>query len=257
MEGKLVGATFKTLFQKNNLDEQRAATVMNALKQLEELIDGLGFCLSEEGDILSQWRGYSQDGHGFSIGFSKEYLEMLPEKKEESENGFSLRQMIYDPKEQENALEPIFSQIMQDIKDGKLDMPYPPTLLTGYGDPTANEKYEKEKNRYLDAIKHMTFKILPTMFHMFTLKNNAFKEEKEWRLISYLLKGHEDKCDFRISGNRLTPYRSFLLKKLDIPVIKEVILGPKNITPEFVVRKFLQQNGFSDVSVIRSSATYR
>jgi hypothetical protein len=257
MEGKLVGTTFERLFKKNGVDEKKLSKVMDAVKKLEEVIDGLGFCLSEKGDLLSQWRGYSQDGLGFSIGFSKEYLEALAKKKEEGEEGINLNQVIYEPEDQEKVLQPIFSQIMKDINDGKLDMPYPPTLLTGYGDPAVLEKYEKEKEGYLSAIKNMMLNVFTAMFHLFTLKNHAFQEEQEWRLISYLLKGNGDKCDFRISGNRLTPYRSFPLKKIDTLAINEVILGPKNITPEFVVSKFLQQNGFVGVSVKRSVATYR
>jgi len=34
-------------------------------------------CFSEESDLLSQWRGYSDDGKGFSIGFNKSILEQL------------------------------------------------------------------------------------------------------------------------------------------------------------------------------------
>ena len=33
------------------------------------------FCLSEEGDLLSQWRGYGDDGRGFSIGFDEIILK--------------------------------------------------------------------------------------------------------------------------------------------------------------------------------------
>jgi hypothetical protein len=158
MEGKLVGATFERLFKKNGVDEKKLSKVMDAVKKLEEVIDGLGFCLSEKGDLLSQWRGYSQDGLGFSIGFSKKYLEALAKKEEECEEGINLNQVIYEPKDQENVLQPIFSQIMKDINDGKLDMPYPPTLLTGYDDPAVLEKFEKEKEGYLSAIKNMMFR---------------------------------------------------------------------------------------------------
>lgn len=31
-------------------------------------------CFSEDGDLLSQWRGYAADGTGIAIGFKKEYL---------------------------------------------------------------------------------------------------------------------------------------------------------------------------------------
>jgi Protein of unknown function (DUF2971) len=43
------------------------------------------FC--EKPDKLSQWRGYAQQGHGVSIGFSRQHLEAL---------GYSVRHVIYD-----------------------------------------------------------------------------------------------------------------------------------------------------------------
>ena len=35
----------------------------------------LGTCFSEERDLLSQWRGYANDGAGFSVTFDKEKLD--------------------------------------------------------------------------------------------------------------------------------------------------------------------------------------
>jgi len=32
-------------------------------------------CFSKEGDLLSQWRGYGNDGKGICIGFNREYFE--------------------------------------------------------------------------------------------------------------------------------------------------------------------------------------
>lgn len=62
---------------------------------------------------------------------------------------------------------------------------------------------------------------------------------------------------FRASGNRLIPYREFSLDLLDVKSIAEVYIGPKNISPKSVIEKFLHQNGFPEVSVNYSAATYR
>src|ERR1019366_7397755 len=34
-------------------------------------------CFSEDGDVLSQWRAYADDGHGFAIGFDTTQLRVL------------------------------------------------------------------------------------------------------------------------------------------------------------------------------------
>ena len=69
----------------------------SALRGGFDFFDGLGFCLSEEGDLLSQWRGYANDGTGVSIGFNREYLVALGAKLRESEGrSFGLKKLIYD-----------------------------------------------------------------------------------------------------------------------------------------------------------------
>jgi len=256
MEGKLLASTFQKIFDKYSLEKEQISTLNDALRTLSDLFDGLGFCLSEERDLLSQWRGYAADGQGFSVGFSKEYLNRLAEQQVLDEPRFSLKQVIYDPIAQESALMPTYNEFKTEIDAGKLKFPYPPGLLF-HDDVAANERYEQERKQYEEALRTVLVKILGAIGNLYTLKNQAFSEEKEWRLISYLTKSASDRCMYRASGNRLIPYRVFDLKHLDTPSILEVIIGPKNVTPEFVVEKMLDQHGFSQVQVRRSTATYR
>ncbi len=44
----------------------------------------LGVCFSEERDLLSQWRGYADNGSGFSITFDKGKLEKAIRKNKET-----------------------------------------------------------------------------------------------------------------------------------------------------------------------------
>jgi hypothetical protein len=37
----------------------------------------------------------------------------------------------------------------------------------------------------------------------------------------------------------------------------EVILGPRNTTPNYVMESFLKQSGFANVKISRSKASYR
>lgn len=39
----------------------------------------LGTCFSEKDDLLSQWRGYADNGSGYSLTFHKDELEKIPE----------------------------------------------------------------------------------------------------------------------------------------------------------------------------------
>jgi hypothetical protein len=69
----------------------------------------VGFCLSEEGDLLSQWRGYADDGCGVAIGFESSFFSDLTEMTPDRAKGFDLLfvQVCYDPKEQRKLLDPI------------------------------------------------------------------------------------------------------------------------------------------------------
>lgn len=77
MEGRMVNATVLRLAEKDGLDADALRRLRESLSFTERTLDGLGFCLSEDGDLLSQWRGYADDGRGVAIGFSRSYLEWL------------------------------------------------------------------------------------------------------------------------------------------------------------------------------------
>ena len=62
-KAKLSSSQTKELDQANSLIEAHDAFIYWA------------FCMSEEGDLLSQWRGYGDDGRGFSIGFDEGILK--------------------------------------------------------------------------------------------------------------------------------------------------------------------------------------
>ncbi len=92
---------------------------------------------------------------------------------------------------------------------------------------------------------------------LFLLKTDAFREEREWRLISYLVKSGNDMCSFRALNDRIVPFREFELLELRNDSVVEVILGPKNTTPNYVMESLLKQSGFPNVKILRSKATYR
>lgn len=252
MEGRFVTQTFDRLLTQSAIDAEEAEEIRKVLHLVGEIFDGLGFCLSEEPDLLSQWRGYADDAQGFSVGFNKEYLEELSNSREKGKNGFRLNKVIYEPAEHKAALRPIYNEIMQLVESGKLKRPRY-GLLNMPNDAELkimNDEYTESIN----ALWKKAGRIFPSVH---TLKNKAFSEELEWRLVSYLLKEAGDSALFRSAGDRLIPYREFKLISLSSKPINEIYVGPKNITPDFVIEKFLLLNGFGDVEIKRSEATYR
>jgi len=254
MEGRLVADIISEMAKRDGLKILEQQHLRSHLANFNQFLDGLGFCLSEEGDLLSQWRGYADDAMGVSIGFSKSYLQALAESfRENLKYRFSLNQVEYELEEQKSLLQPTYKKIKDSINKGALKLT-PPTVLTE--NRTEKQKQLENanfKNLYLDY----SVKLLLLTENLYLLKTKAFSEEKEWRLLSNFFKHNGSLCSFRPSRDKIIPYRAFKLKEFNEEAIIEVKLGPKNLTPIDVVQEMLRKYGFNGVLVSRSEASYR
>ncbi|HNA27817.1 MAG TPA: DUF2971 domain-containing protein [Nitrospira sp.] len=255
MEGKVVADTIASLAKRASIDDRSVHEIQKALGFLEELVEGLGFCLSEDGDLLSQWRGYAVDATGVAIGFSTEYLNKLSDSsKNQTLPGFSLARVEYDIPSQESHIKPTFDEIYKICQSGALQGLRPDSIL---GKGKTEEELMREALSFKQGINSMFARVLALLPELFRLKSLAFKEEREWRLISYFIKYGADYCEYRAIKDRIIPYRKFELTQACGNPIVEVILGPKHTTPMKLVEKFLEQNQYRGVIVRRSKASYR
>jgi hypothetical protein len=88
------------------------SSAVDQVAALNTLADGLGFCLSENGDMLSQWRGYAADATGICIGFSPVYFRELDNKyKTDKQPRFTLTKVEYDLSEQKKLIKLIFDEV--------------------------------------------------------------------------------------------------------------------------------------------------
>jgi len=255
MEGKLVLDIITEIAKNDSLDENSINRLQNSVSLLNKVADGLGFCLSEEMDLLSQWRAYTDDASGVSIGFSKKYLEKLSDhrRRDPEKWGFTLQKVVYEKNKQIDLIKPTYEEIKELINKGAYKISGRRSLL----DTRTEEEIEKDDKEFKKAYSNLSIKALCLLSKLYLLKQKAFREEQEWRLISYLVKSGDDDCSFRVSRNIITPYRKFPLLDLDEPSVVRVVLGPKNETPEDVIANFLRQNNFNDVKIVRSEASYR
>lgn len=254
MEGQLVKHILGEMAENDGLDKVHINKLQEASSSLNVMFDGLGFCLSEKKDILSQWRGYANDAYGVSIGFSEEYLKLLAgSSMGDKVSGFTLKKVIYNPIDQEKAMKPTYDKIKEFINKGAFNRFSRGTLLT----PKSDEEIEKENEEIRKNFSSLYGSILLFIGELFLLKSKAFQEEFEWRLISLFCKKTEDTCSFYASSEKLKPYRSFELADHGTSPIDEIVLGPKNTTPKYVVESFLKQSGFNDVKISYSEASYR
>ena len=229
---------FKTIFNKDISNNGRFLYQINNQ-------GAYAICFSEEGDLLSQWRGYADDGRGVAIGFDIEKLGIQREPPGNSvikNHTLGYEKVIYDEKEQEKILQPLFIAIK---KFGSTDEQIE-AIISGLG-------------RY-------------AIF----FKNPAFKEEKEWRLVyrdtGYLftddsgkLPHHLGSLHFQIKEDVINNYYEFSFEEyLPQNPIKTIFFGPKCKLKTDYLLYFLHKSGIkifnNDQYVIqinKSKASYR
>ncbi|KXS42774.1 MAG: hypothetical protein AWU59_1465 [Methanolobus sp. T82-4] len=196
-------------------------------------------CFSKDGDLLSQWRAYSNNGKGVSIGFNRKYFEaikMLDNKE------FQISDVVYDYKEQEELLRNLFSSI-------------------GY------ENLNKIKEIYLKrgATRSLDETILVSALLKFGMKfkNETFSEEKEVRLIHGFdeIVAEPDIFEHRVTSDDLISFVEIPIDlESDYLPIKEIILGPNCKVNPKSIHHFLERNLFVKsigIDIKKSSSSYR
>lgn len=193
------------------------------------------FCLSGKGDVLSHWRGYGDDGYGVAIGFRKETLEKLLSDEHPC---FRITKIDYDGQQQ---IQTVSKRIIEDINHDRLA-----------GEPLSQ------------------FFISQMRCDSVTMKNPAFSEENEWRLIFSpnecsspenafsQNQFYISKLLYRPHKNKFVGYRDINFNYYCKEIFDEIYLGPKSkIDPHTDMVEILHHNGFeSSIPVHKSSATY-
>lgn len=194
-------------------------------------------CFSEEADLLSQWRGYGDDGYGFAIGFD---LDLVV--KNASDN-LTLVKVDYD----------------KDNHIKKID-----DFLNRIGvNPSNPIKYHRVKHMATD--NYIYFSEL--VWESASSKNPSFLEEKEHRLIfdnSVREKNLENLHNIKISKIKYRSGKSTIIPFVDLNfsalkdkrLIKEIVIGPKcNVTKD-EIKDFFINYGYSIPEIKKSTSTY-
>lgn len=188
-----------------------------------------------QGDLLSQWRAYSREDIGYSIGFSSSKLEQMARV-----NRFRLVECTYDADRHRRIIRNLFqtavlaeSAIKGYIENGRLteDGAKSIGLLISSKELPRQTVISAHLTNPKSALDEVPLALAIGLLKSGqTFKNSAFSEEKEWRVVSNLtpltmLMGN---VRFRTGKHMIVPYVEFWLTDSahrDMP-IEEVIIGP-------------------------------
>jgi hypothetical protein len=188
------------------------------------------FSLAEDGDLLSQWRGYCPPGGGYSIGFRSDSMTQFSKTHE-----LYLAPCIYDETKQEAVVKEAVTKICDT------------TLKRWTGSYVEIAKFISE---------HMSKFFIDFSRIASALKHYSFHQESEWRIISGLIANKN--MSFRVRKFMMLPYFSISFKDFEPFLIDEIIIGPtpeqslaKSSLWQFVLQKKL------DISIKTSKIPYR
>lgn len=171
------------------------AMMHSILTFLDEMDQG-HICISsfcERGDLLSQWRGYGNQGKGYAIGFDREKLTKIA-----NQHNFVLWPCVYDPALQKELVS---------------------YLVDSWGQKFAYNKVTKEE--MLTKIDVDVCQLAPI------LKDESFSEEKEWRLVSSVVADESPRFAFREGEFSLIPYYNFPVTDPETGhCIDKIVVGP-------------------------------
>src|SRR5688572_32832260 len=119
------------------------------------------FSLSEERSLLSQWRSYTPHGKGVSLGFSPTVLNHFVQTSR-----FRLARCLYQRHEHAEVMNSLVDKMLTTFRKRL------PTLDTGKDHPS--QKYHS----FLEKFRGDLLQVLAIV------KHSAFREEREWRLVS-------------------------------------------------------------------------
>ena len=258
----------------NYININKFLAINELLKEKSKKIKRYICCFSGDGDLLSQWRAYADDGRGISVGFKKSQIkDFLKELEVETINIGNKGEVRKFLKNKEAELVDI--EYKRKIKNSSYNSEL--TKLFKYFPRLdfimENKEFEEmlidailsnsKMNLYSDLsplLRYFVFMITKKIFskeelkpqvikrlkNFIKVKSISFSEEKESRIVIIEDETEENQninnIHFRNkNNNELVSYKKLKLENI-VDFISHIVLGPKNkITVEELKRFLIKQ----------------
>lgn len=223
-------------------------------------------CFSQNPDLLSQWRGYADNGKGVAIGFRSEMLVPLAERN----HNFIFNKVRYNIEDLSNEIKNYFENVVDEHWD-----------------------FKTQSNNILLLENLINSTVSKILYDSVLYKNPAFYEEDEWRLIynpfgkirritnikdffcrmqeSFIKKERDGgfsqgPIEYKVSNDKIISFIDLSFESIKDRFIYEIICGPKCEIDDSDLRLFLMSKGYNvhysssrmdNVEIIRSKSSYR
>ncbi len=216
-------------------------------KEVKSKFFAICFSGSESEDMLSQWRGYGDDGRGVAIGFNRKILEKTQKRFAYNNDGLQIKfkEVEYEEEAQKKKIREFWKDQIN-IANASL------------------ERLEVDFELWMVQCFYKLY--LEAIF----MKSSFFKEENERRIVYE--KGNqnniENNTDLKnkmqikegkvtIRNGNIVEYYDLDISKLLDGFIKKIILGPKCKVEEEDIHMLLKKFGYENVDVVWSKGSYR
>lgn len=193
-------------------------------------------CFTRKPNDLGQWRGYADNGLGYSIGFDRDSIA-------------------------EFAIHPLVFKVLYDPLEQRRLCNHLLRLVTGRIQSLIEAAQAKRLIPDEDMLIEWCAGILSTYLEIMTpgLKNQAFKEEEEFRI--WVIPNKLRECvpiKMRERNGLMIPFIELYQENRGTLGIKNIIVGPALDFEKAKqgLRHLLDQNGYKKVDILRSDIPY-
>ncbi len=182
----LVRAELSAVLESLKEEEEKRIVSLALGRLVQRPLEVYVACFSEEADLLSQWKGFSNIGDGFAVGFAAS--ELRRHKRKFPMFNISLQKVVYDRAEQSKVVR---SQIARTLAECR-------RLASQH--VGASAEIEGAGSHAMALV--LTHKAL-------FFKADAFREEREWRATfvnDASAEGGPWRVEFRESNHTIVPF---------------------------------------------------
>lgn len=202
----LVREEIQRLLGASTGDSSRTESLARMEQALQLTPESINVCVcsfSEDEDSLSQWRTYGAGTSGFAIGFPAELLTAAAAVKQ-----WYLAPCVYEPLQRREIVRSLVEEVVEEN-------------LSGAASNGMDEEMRSVHLQLGGNLLAYLYRYAPI------LKDESFRAEREWRVISRPLINSSRSFDFREGRTLLIPYSKFPLSGENLKFrLHKIVIGP-------------------------------